>query len=66
MSEIEGIVEIDQPNNNIYKVDGTLIVKDNKYNFDVNQILLRVSTLYKWRHYFREELLKMSITFTES
>jgi magnesium-transporting ATPase (P-type) len=40
---LKGIVQIDPPDNNIYKVEGTVVVENyEKNNFDINNILLRV------------------------
>ena len=41
-SSINGEIEVDEPNNDIYTIDGTLILKDfEKTFFNVNNILLR-------------------------
>jgi len=48
MNELNGIIEIDHPNNNIYQVEGTLLRDNQKFNFDINQILLRVSSMFKF------------------
>jgi hypothetical protein len=54
IDKLKGIVEIDPPDNNIYKVEGTIIIPGyDKVHFDVNNILLRVSILIK---NFRAEL----------
>ncbi len=43
IKNLKGIVEIDNPDNNIYKVEGTIIIENyEKSHFDVNSILLRV------------------------
>jgi magnesium-transporting ATPase (P-type) len=43
LEELKGLVEIDPPDNNIYKVEGTIIMEGyEKSHFDVNNILLRV------------------------
>ena len=43
--DINGIIEVDEPNNNIYKIEGTVLLPndDKKYNFDINQTLIRVN-----------------------
>jgi len=114
--DINGIIEVDEPNNNIYKIEGTIIIpiadknnnkneqniqkekteqtdhnehkehkNDNcysnqndfnnfrnlKYNFDINQTLIRVNKNFNNNFNFinssiyREELLKMQITYME-
>jgi len=43
IADIEVLIEVDHPNNDIYKVEGTVIMKTKeKFNFDINNILLRV------------------------
>jgi magnesium-transporting ATPase (P-type) len=43
IKSLKGIIEIDQPDNNIYKVEGTIIIDNyEKCHFDVNNTLLRV------------------------
>jgi magnesium-transporting ATPase (P-type) len=43
LEQLKGVVEIDPPDNNIYKVEGTIILEGyEKSHFDVNNILLRV------------------------
>ncbi len=45
MGGIKGQIEVDNPNNNIYKIEGTItnLVTNEKVNFETNNILLRVS-----------------------
>ncbi len=47
ISDLNLLVEVDHPNNDIYKAEGTIILMNNqeKYNFDINNILLRVINL---------------------
>jgi len=42
---IRGIIEIDQPNSNIYKTNGKISINDQKYLFNNDNILLRSATL---------------------
>jgi hypothetical protein len=43
LEELKGLVEIDPPDNNIYKCEGTIFIEGyEKSHFDVNNILLRV------------------------
>ena len=44
ISDIRVLIEVDHPNNDIYKAEGTVIqtCTEEKYNFDINNILLRV------------------------
>jgi magnesium-transporting ATPase (P-type) len=43
LKKLKGVVEIDQPDNNIYKVEGTIMIENyEKCHFDVNNTLLRV------------------------
>jgi P-type E1-E2 ATPase len=43
IDSLHGVVEIDPPDNNIYKVEGTILLEGyEKSHFDVNSILLRV------------------------
>ncbi len=47
LRNLKGIIEIDNPDNNIYKVEGTIIIENyEKSHFDVNSILLRVFYSY--------------------
>ena len=46
LKTLKGIIEIDPPDNNIYKVEGTIIIENyEKCHFDVNNILLRGGAL---------------------
>jgi len=44
------LVEVDHPNEDIYKAEGTVILRetDEKFNFDINNILLRVNNYNKY------------------
>jgi magnesium-transporting ATPase (P-type) len=43
IKNLKGLLEIDHPDNNIYKVEGTIIIENyEKCHFDVNNTLLRV------------------------
>lgn len=42
IADLNVIVEIDHPNNDIYRAEGTVIVSSEKYNYDIKNILLRV------------------------
>ena len=44
ISNVRVLIEVDHPNNDIYKAEGTVIETGSeiKYNFDINNILLRV------------------------
>lgn len=43
LKNVSGFVEVDPPNNNLYAVEGTIILESGKkFNYDINQILLRV------------------------
>ncbi len=43
IGDLKFTIEVDPPNNDIYKVEGTVILNDKKHNFDIKNILLRVS-----------------------
>jgi len=42
---LSGSIEIDLPNDNIYKVDGIANINNNQIHFDINNILLRGAVL---------------------
>lgn len=42
---VRGLIEIEQPNSNIYKTHGTVEVDSQKYIFSNDNILLRAATL---------------------
>jgi len=47
IADLKFIIEVDHPDNHIYACEGTIIL-DKKYNFDIKNVLLRVSLLLKF------------------
>lgn len=43
ISLLQVLIEVDHPDSDIYSAEGTLILEEKKYNFNIYNILLRVS-----------------------
>lgn len=45
MNLLRGLIEIEQPNSNIYKTQGSVQIDEQKYIFSNDNVLLRAATL---------------------